>query len=68
MTAISDLKVYTVEDVMQIFHVTRRTLYNYIKAGQLKAFKMGREWRFTEEALQDFINHGVEKNYMEKLK
>ena len=62
MTAMSDLKVYTVEDVMQIFHVTRRTLY------QLKAFKMGREWRFTEEALQDFINNGVEKNYMEKLK
>lgn len=63
----SDIKVYTVEEALEVLKVTRRTLYRYIKAGQIKAVKLGREYRITEEALKDFLEHGTEDNYLEKL-
>ena len=36
-----EIKVYTLTEAVDILKVTRRTLYNYIKSGQLKAVKMG---------------------------
>lgn len=64
----AELRVYTTEEVMGVLRVTKRTLYNYIKAGQLKAFKVGREWRVTEDALRDFTEHGTQPDYLQKLK
>lgn len=63
----AELRVYTTEEVMGVLKVTKRTLYNYIKAGQLKAFKVGREWRVTEDALRDFTEHGTQPDYLQKL-
>lgn len=64
----ADIKVYTTKEVLGILKVTKRTLYNYIKAGQIKAIKCGREWRVTEDALKVFLEHGTEPDYLEKLK
>lgn len=52
----ADLKVYTLNEVADILKVTKRTLYNYIKAGVLPAVKMGKYWRITEENLQTFVS------------
>jgi len=56
----ADIKVYTLEEVAEIVKLTRRTLYNYVKAGKLKAVKMGKYYRVSEKALNDFINNGAE--------
>lgn len=61
------MTVYTTEEVMEMLKVTRRTFYRYVKAGQLKAVKIGKTYRITEEALKDFLERGTEKNYMQKL-
>lgn len=61
----TDIRVYTLDEVADIMKVTKRTLYNYIKAGTLKAVKMGKYWRVSEESLQAFISNGtpvVEEN------
>ena len=63
----SEVKVYETDEVAEILHITRRTLYNYIKAGQIKPIKVGRSWRFTEETLNDFLKRGTEEDYLEKL-
>lgn len=63
----SEVKVYETDEVAKILHITRRTLYNYIKAGQIKPIKVGRSWRFTEETLNDFLKRGTEEDYLEKL-
>lgn len=52
-------KVYTLEELTELLHVTRRSLYNYIKDGKLKAVKIGREWRVTEETLEAFLHTGT---------
>lgn len=55
----TDIKVYTLDEVASTLKLTRRTLYNYIKAGTLHAVKMGKYWRVSEESLQAFISNGT---------
>lgn len=52
-------RVYTLDEAAEILHLTKRTLYNYIKAGTLKAVKMGKFWRVSDDDLQDFIKTGT---------
>lgn len=54
-----DLEVYTLKEIEDLLHVTRRTLYNWIKGGKLKAFRIGKEWRVTREALEQFMETGT---------
>ena len=63
----ADIKAYTTDEALEVLKVTRRTLYRYIKAGQIKAIRMGREYRITEDALKDFLERGTDSNYLEKL-
>ena len=55
----TEIKVYTLDEVADILKVTKRTLYNYVKAGKLPAVKMGKYWRVSEESLQSFISTGT---------
>lgn len=63
----TDTRVYTLAEVTEILKVTRRTIYNYIKAGQLKAVKIGREWRVTQKALDAFLEHGTEDGFFDQV-
>lgn len=49
------IEVYTIDEVCEILKLTRRTLYTYIKNGDLKASKVGRSWRVSAAALQEFL-------------
>ena len=55
----ADIKVFTLDEVADILKVTKRTLYNYVKAGKQKKKKMGKYWRVSEESLQAFISTGT---------
>ena len=61
------IELYTTKEVQQILKVDRQAVMRYIKAGQLKATKIGRGYRFTEENLKEFLEHGTERNYLQKL-
>ena len=52
----ADIKLYTLPEITKIIKLARRTLYNYLKSGELKAVKVGGTWRVTEESLNEFIN------------
>lgn len=60
----NEIKVYTAQEVQDILKVTQRTLYRYIKCKQIKAIKVGREYRITEEALNAFLQTGTQPNYL----
>lgn len=51
----TEKKVYTIDELVQMLQVTRRTIYNYIKEGKLKAVKIGKYWRVTDKALEEFL-------------
>lgn len=59
MFEIINFKLYTIEEISEILKVTPRTIYNYIKSGNLKAVKIGKYWRVTDSALQEFIENGT---------
>jgi excisionase family DNA binding protein len=56
----AEMKIYTIEELVILLHVTRRTIYTYIKEGKLKAVKMGKYWRVTQKQLDDFLSTGTE--------
>lgn len=62
------INVYTTQEVADILSVTQRTIYNYIASGQLKAAKIGKYWRVTEEQLQNFLDSGTDEDYTEYMK
>lgn len=55
----TDIRIYTLTEVMGILQVTRRTVYNYIKSGDLKAVKIGKYWRVRQEDLENFTKNGT---------
>ena len=52
------VKTYTLKEVAAYLSLNRQTLYNNIKRGHIKAVKYGKEYRITEEQLQDLIQNG----------
>lgn len=57
----NEIKVYTLEEIAELLHITRRTLYTYVKTGKLKAVKVGKYWRVTEKNLEVFLAKGTEE-------
>lgn len=51
-------KLYTLQQVADILGYNRQTLYNNIRKGRLTATKVGKEYRITEEQLQDILHNG----------
>ncbi len=48
-------KYLTTSDVAEMLQVTPETVWNWIRAGKLRAIKIGRGWRITEEDLKAFL-------------
>ena len=53
-------KLYTPLEVAEYLGLSRKTIYRYLETGDLKAKKIGREYRITQSQLQEFINGGQE--------
>ena len=55
-------KIMTLKEVAKILRVSERTIMRYLKAGKLKASKVG-QWRIKESNLEDFLkNNSNHKN------
>jgi len=48
-------KFLTTEEVLSRLHVNLRTVYRWVKAGQLPAVRVGRQWRFRESDLEAWL-------------
>lgn len=51
--------MYTLKEVMDLLQVTQRTVYSYIKNGDLNAVKFGKYWRVSHDDLKDFMSRGT---------
>lgn len=47
--------IYTPAEIAEILKVKPRTVAEYIRAGKIAAVKVGREYRITENGLNEFI-------------
>ncbi|MDD4953110.1 MAG: helix-turn-helix domain-containing protein [Desulfovibrionaceae bacterium] len=58
--------LYTVREVAEALRVHSRTAYRLITQGDIKAIKIGSQWRVPERALMDYIESGWRKSLREK--
>lgn len=55
------IKLYTIKEVAEILKVTPRTVNNYIALGWIVGQKVGGQWKFTEQAVTDFLTGSNQK-------
>jgi len=46
---------YKAEDLAELLQVNIMTIYRYVKAGRLKAYKLGREFRIDKSEFNAFL-------------
>ena len=47
---------YTARELAEKLRVNIMTIYRYIKAGKLKAYKMSKEFRIDKKEFNNFLN------------
>jgi len=47
---------YLVEELAEKLRVSNMTIYRYIKAGKVKAYKIGKEFRIDDTEFNSFLN------------
>lgn len=45
------------QDVADMLNVSKSTIYDLIKKGEIRSYKVGRKVRFTEEDVKEYISH-----------
>lgn len=45
----------TVEDVAERLRVSKKTVYGWLRSGELRSIRLGGLWRISEEDLAQFI-------------
>ena len=46
---------YTLQEVADRLKVSYRTVFRWVHAGELPAYKLGQEWRVGEQDLERFL-------------
>lgn len=52
---IPDEEFYSAQELADSLRVNIMTIYRYIKAGRLKAYKIGRDFRIDKQEFQTFL-------------
>ena len=53
---------YLVEELAEKLRVSKMTIYRYIKAGKISAYKLGKEFRISKEEYNKFLNKAKSNN------
>jgi putative resolvase len=48
-------KFYTPVELAEMLRVNKMTIYRYIRAGKIKAYKIGKDYRIEENEYQKFL-------------
>lgn len=51
-------RLYTVEELSEYLKLLPIVIRRKLVSGEIKGFKIGKEWRIKESALQEFIENG----------
>jgi excisionase family DNA binding protein len=57
MSTPKNKEFYKAEDLAKLLDVNIMTIYRYIKARRLKAYKIGREFRIEKNEFQSFLKN-----------
>jgi len=52
----TEQEFYLVSELADTLRVSHMTIYRYIKAGKIKAYKIGKEFRIGKKEFRSFLN------------
>lgn len=50
-----EITILNLDETADLLRVSNQTIYNMIKAGRIKAYKIGREWRFMRSDIEAYL-------------
>jgi excisionase family DNA binding protein len=53
------MQILTLAQVARLLRLHTSTVYRMVSRGEIPAMKVGRVWRFSKEALDRWLNHGL---------
>jgi len=56
LNSISANDFYTAEELAKALRVNIMTIYRYVKAGKIKAYKIGKDFRIDKQEFSKFLN------------
>ena len=56
----------TPREVMELLYIGKNTLYKLLNSGELKGFRVGKQWRITKGALQEYADRRSEERRVGK--
>lgn len=58
MTKKKEKEFLVVEDIMEMFGVTQRTVYRWAASGKLPGARLGKRWHFERAEVMNLIKKG----------
>jgi excisionase family DNA binding protein len=55
-------RILTVSELAEYLHVTRPTIYRALREGKLPGFRVGSDWRFKAEAIEQWQRDQMKDN------
>ena len=52
-------KIMTIEELAEYLKISRSTLYKLLQDGKLPGQKVGKRWRFHQDAIDEWIKSGT---------
>ncbi len=52
--------ILTPEDVTEELMIGKNAIYNLLNSGELKGFRVGRNWKIPRKALDEYIDRKIE--------
>lgn len=59
-------RALTIKELAKYLNVTERTIYNLLERGELPGFKVGANWRFRKEDIDEWIEGNKKMNAQAK--
>ena len=58
------IDVLNLEETARYLRVSNQTVYNMIRDGRIKAYKVGREWRFLRADIMAYMNASSNQDFL----
>ncbi|HAX73685.1 MAG TPA: hypothetical protein DCY20_09210 [Firmicutes bacterium] len=59
ISSVKATEVLNLSEVANLLRVSHQTVYNMIRDGRLKGHKVGREWRFMKNEIEQYIQFEI---------
>ena len=61
-------EIMTAPEVCEYLRIAKPTLYRYVRIGDIPGFKLGKDWRFRRESVDQWVKERAAADVMSRSK